>query len=63
MLQYTVECPSCHKDIHIPFMKALEAKAIEEFDMLERDAQEELSCFQKASLWQLLRFWWEREHV
>ena len=61
MLYYDVECPRCCSRIHIPFMKALEAKAIEDYDLAEVDAQVELAWFRGASWWQLLRYWWGKK--
>lgn len=62
MLHYDIECPNCHSRIDIPFMKELEAKSIEDYDIAEKDAQTKVLWFRGASWWQLLRFWWRENH-
>ncbi|KKN01378.1 hypothetical protein LCGC14_1128270 [marine sediment metagenome] len=46
VLDFEVECPYCHINIHILFWRELEAKAIEKFDMNEVTAQQE-----RDSMW------------
>jgi len=59
-----IDCPVCHSEIHVPFIRDLEAKAIEDFDLAEITAQEKYASLKKmlerASLWSLIRFWWRK---
>ena len=61
---FTVVCPNCHLAISEPFVRELEAQAIEEYDMAEISAQEALDDIQEwftdASLWTLITFWFEK---
>ncbi len=43
MEHFDIECPNCKLNIHVPFMRKLKAKAIEEADMMEITAREELA--------------------
>ena len=64
MEQFQIQCPNCKINIHVPFIRELEAKAIEEADLAEITAREELGCLNgwlnTASLWGLLKFWFTR---
>lgn len=62
MLNYDIECPKCKVIIHLPFMRLLEAKAVEDFDFLEMDAQTKWNWISHASLWQLFKFWWVKRY-
>ncbi len=63
-LHIDITCPICHTTIHIPFLPALEAKALEDYDLAEQSAQEELSNLHlwlgSASLISLTGFWLQR---
>uniref|UniRef100_A0A6M3LXX5 Uncharacterized protein n=1 Tax=viral metagenome TaxID=1070528 RepID=A0A6M3LXX5_9ZZZZ len=59
MRSYDITCPICKNLIHIPFWEKLEAKALEDYDLAEMSAQEELftwySWWCSVSLWGLLK--------
>ena len=59
-----VVCPQCQTKIHIPFFRDLEELAIEEYDLAETNAQEELgglmSWLESVSLFGLIKFWLKR---
>lgn len=57
MDNFDIECPGCHSNIHVPFFRELEAKAIEKADLLEISARDKLEGFHHASLWELIKFW------
>ena len=63
-LSFDVNCTQCHTTIHVPFFRELEARAIEEYDLLELDAQAKLSGLKlwlsSVSLFGLIRFWLKR---
>ena len=64
-LEYSIDCPSCGIKIHIPFVRALEAKALEDYDMAETSAQDKLFYLRlwlhDASLITLLKYWVKKE--
>ena len=61
MLETQITCPRCSVLIHVPFMSPLQAKAREDFDLVEISAQKELESLQEwlesASLFSLVRYW------
>ena len=61
-----VDCPSCGIRINIPFIRALQAKAIEEADVEETNAREELAnlreWFQNVSFTGLVMAWMLSEY-
>ena len=63
-LHFDFDCPQCHTTVHVPFFKDLEAKAIEDFDLLEISAQDELQGLRLwlsgVSLFGLIKFWFQR---
>jgi len=65
MLHFRIDCPACHTRINIPFVRKLERKAIEEFDLAEVTAQDNLLCLELwlhgASLITLLKYWLRRK--
>lgn len=65
MLNYTIECPNCKVTINVPFVKALEAKSIEDYDLAEQDAVTKLAALRvwlaEASLWRLFKYWLRKE--
>lgn len=60
ILSYDVTCPRCDSTIHLPFFGELEAKSVAEYDLLETEAQEELSMLRSwlgyASMWDLIKY-------
>ncbi len=64
ILHFSVDCPNCGVKIKVPFLEDMKAQAIEEWDLAETSAQEELSSLRlwlaSASLWALLRWWIRR---
>ena len=60
MDKVTIECPECHQVIHVPFFRELEAQAVSDAYLLEITAKEKLDGFYRASLWDLIKFWWWR---
>ena len=65
VLDFEVECPHCHINIHVPFWRRLEVRAIEKFEMNEVTAQQERDSmrlwFHNASLFKLIWFWLRRK--
>ena len=65
MEQFDVQCPKCQINIHIPFFRELEAKAIEEADLAEITAREEIGMLRgwlaSVSLFGLFQFWLKRK--
>ena len=63
-LDIHIQCPSCHKEIHLPYFAAFKAKALEEYDMAELSAQTELAeqtnWLRTISLWGILKWWFSR---
>ena len=63
-LSVKVECPNCNGTVNVPFFEKLEAKAVEDWDLAEISAQEELSGLRfwlaTASLWELVKWWVRR---
>ena len=64
MEEVNIDCPNCHIKIHVPFWRELEVKALEEADLAEISAREELSHLRgwlaNVNLWGFLRYRWER---
>jgi len=64
MEQFEIQCPNCKVNIHIPFVRELKAQAIEEADLAEITAREELLGLRlwlgNVSLWSLIKFWFKR---
>ena len=60
-LHFDFDCPQCHTNVHVPFFRDLEAKAIEDYDLLEISAQEKLRAMRhwvyNVSLSGLI-IWW-----
>lgn len=61
---FSIDCPNCKAHIHIPFMRELKAKALEEADLAELTARDELSMLRgwlnSVSLLGLFKHWWYR---
>ena len=68
MLHTQITCPNCHIMVLIPFTRALEAKAADEYDMAEISAQDKLDALKEwlreVSLLALLKYWfWRYKNV
>ena len=63
-LHFDFDCPKCHTTVHVPFFRDLEAKAVEDFDLLEVSAQARLSglslWLSSVSLFGLIKYWIKR---
>lgn len=66
-LAFEVKCFNCGMITKVPFLEDLKAIAIEEWDMAEQSAQEELlnlhHWLANISLWGLIKFWLKRFKV
>ena len=65
MEHFDIACPKCEINIHVPFMRELEAKAIEEADLAEITARQEIGMLKgwlrSVSLFGLFKFWLKRK--
>ena len=59
MRSFDITCPHCHVLVKVPFLETLQVKALEDYDLAEMSAQEELfnwySWWCSVSLWGLLK--------
>ena len=66
MEQFQIRCPACGVNIHVPFMRELEAQALEEADLAEITARQELSGLRTwlrgVSIIGLFKFWLRRQN-
>ena len=62
--EFSINCPKCKVNVHVPFVRELEARAIEEADLAEITARQQLDdvryWLNSASLWELVKFWSKR---
>ena len=63
-LNISIKCPWCGIEIKVPFFGDLKAQAIEDYDLAEISAQEELSSLhwwlRTTSLWGLIKWYFKR---
>lgn len=65
LLKDKVECPNCHCKVVLPWLPEIRVRKLQDdYDMVERDAQEALNdlwnWLDYASLWSLFKFWIRR---
>jgi len=64
MESFNIHCPQCNINIAVPFWRELEVRALDEADLAETTARQELSDIKgwlhSVSLFGLLKFWRRR---
>ena len=64
ILDFKIDCPDCGMTIRVPFVPALKAKAMEDFDLAESSSRTKLLGLElwltSVSLTGLFKFWLHR---